>query len=126
MKKTDGKLFLYAGLGLLAVAFAVKWLGAPMCCFWVLLGLAVSFKILFLTASFRSKSIKVGLWFYFISAGVMLILLSFFFKNIILHNALFYGAILLKIAGLMLMFSGKEKRKKKKQQKEIFCIFAHI
>ena len=112
MKKIDGRLFLYAGLGLLVIAFVVKWLGAPIVCFWILLGAAISFKILFLIISFRNKSIRGGLWLYFILAGVAMILLSLLFKNIfpipIVRNILFYGAIFLKISGLILLFLKKK------------------
>ena len=112
IKKTGYKVFLYAGLSLLAIAFIVKWLDAPVYYFWILLGLAISFKVYFLAITLRSKSIRYGLWLYFILTGVAMILTSLLFKNIfpipIIRNILFFGAILLKITGVILMFSGKK------------------
>jgi len=109
MKKIGNKIFLYIGLCILVIAFVVKWLFTSKYLFWILLGLAILFKIYFLIVTFRSKSIKVGLWLYFILAGVILILLSLLFKNIILHNTLFYSAILLKTTGLILLLLKKIK-----------------
>jgi uncharacterized membrane protein len=56
----------------------------------------------------------VGLWLYLILAGVAMILVSMLFKNIfplpVVRNILFYGAISLKISGLLLMFLQKKKK----------------
>ena len=109
--KTGNRIFLYAGLSLLVIAFVVKGFHVSIYGFWILLGLAISFKVIFLILTFRSKSIRVGLWLYLILAGVAMILLSLLFKNTFMHNTLFYSAILLKITGLILLLSGKMKTK---------------
>jgi hypothetical protein len=46
MKKiqTHKILFLYGGLGILAVSFIVKQTGAPLCYFWILLCMAIILK----------------------------------------------------------------------------------
>jgi len=115
MERIGNKIFIYVGLSLLAIAFAIKWFGAPMFCFWILLGAAILFKVFFLIVSLRSKSVTVGLWLYLILAGVAMILASMLFKNIfqnfIVRIILFHGAILLKITGLILMLLDKKKRK---------------
>lgn len=107
------KIFLYAGLSVLAIAFIAKWQGAPAYCFWILFGLAITLKVLFLAGTLRAKSIRVGLWLYLILAGVATILISLLFKNIfpipMVRNILFCAAILLKIAGLTLLFLAKKK-----------------
>ena len=99
--------FLYSGLGVLGIAFVAKWLDASVCCFGILLGVAITLKLLFLISLFREKGFKPSLWLYLILAGVATILLSMLFKNIIpmpvLYSVLFYGAIALKISGLILM-----------------------
>jgi hypothetical protein len=101
------KASLYTGIGLLGIAFVVKWLNAPIYYFWILLGLAISLKIIFLVIALRNKSIRVGLWLYLILAGVVMILTSFLFKHIfpipIVQNILFFCSISLKIIGLILM-----------------------
>ncbi len=113
MRKTGSRIFLYIGLGILLVAFVVKWLNAPMFWFWTLLGMAISFKLYFLIAIFRAGSFQPSLWFYLILTGVAMILTSLLFKNIlpipIIRNILFYGAISLKITGLTLMLLEKKK-----------------
>ncbi|MDR2147579.1 MAG: hypothetical protein LBE91_14090 [Tannerella sp.] len=115
MKKTGNKLYLYIGLSLLVIAFAVRWLHVlPAYWFWILLGVAISFKTYFLILTFRNKSVKVGWWLYLILAGVVMIFASLLFKNIfpypVIRNILFFGAILLKIIGLILLLTGKKKR----------------
>jgi hypothetical protein len=107
------KLFLYSGLGILVVAFAVKWLEASVRYFWVLLCIAILCKALFLIAVLSDKAFKPSRWLYFILAGVAMILISMLFKTIfpvpILHKILFYGAISLKTTGLILMIFSKKK-----------------
>jgi hypothetical protein len=108
------KFFLFSALVLLSISFIIKWLEMSAWCFWILLSTAILLKILFLIAVFSTKGFKPGLWLYFILAGVALILISMLFKTIfpvpILHKILFYGAISLKIIGLILMlFFKKEK-----------------
>ena len=110
--KQGGRIFLYIGLGVLLAAFIARWLGAPLCCFWILLGLAVFFKASFLITVFRAKSFRPGLWLYLILAGVAMILTSHLFKTVfpipVVRSILFYGAISLKISGLMLMLLRKK------------------
>ncbi|MDR0421022.1 MAG: hypothetical protein LBH30_06220 [Prevotellaceae bacterium] len=107
------KLFLYLGLGILALAFAVKFIGAPAYCFWILLIAAIMLKIGFLISVCFAKEFRPSVWLYLILAGVALILTSMLFKTIfpmpVLRGILFYGAILLKITGLFLMIF-KDKR----------------
>ncbi|MDR1552391.1 MAG: hypothetical protein LBS69_02870 [Prevotellaceae bacterium] len=104
------KLFLYSGLSILAVSFIVKWTGAPLYYFHILLCTAIVLKMLFLIAVVSIKGFKPGLWFYFILAGVAMILISMLFKTAfpILYKILFYGAIALKTAGLILMILHKK------------------
>jgi ABC-type uncharacterized transport system permease subunit len=114
MKNIGYKLYLYIGLSLLLIAFVVKWLNiVPSIGFWIILGVAIAFKIYFLVLAFRTKSVKTGLWLYLIMAGVALIFASLLFKNIfpnpLMRNVLFYGAILLKLIGLILLIIGKRK-----------------
>ncbi|MDR0794815.1 MAG: hypothetical protein LBE79_01990 [Tannerella sp.] len=122
MVKTRKKILLYAGLGMLALAYSVKWLDAPVYYFWILFGLAITFKVLFLIAALRSKHFRAGLWLYMILAGVALIMVSFIFKHFfsipMIQNLLIYCAITLKLCGIMLMFwenreTGTANRKKK-------------
>ncbi len=115
MTKNTARIFLYVGLSILAAAFILKYSTAlPVYCFWIMFGVAISCKIIFLIAVLRSKSVKVGLWLYLILAGVAIILLSMLFKNIfpmpILRNILFYGAISLKVIGLVLLFTQKRNK----------------
>jgi len=98
---------LSGGLCMLLIAFVCKYTGMPTYCFWVLFGMAIALKTLFLVFTFREKGFKPKLWLYFILAGVVMILLSMLFKTIIpittVYKALFYGAITLKTTGLLLM-----------------------
>jgi hypothetical protein len=113
MKKNQkpNKLPLYAGLCLLLVAFTVKFMGMSDYCFWILLGVAITFKTFFIISVFKTKGFKPAMWLYFILTGVAVILISMLFKTIfpvpILHKILFYIAISLKITGLILMFYSK-------------------
>ncbi|MCF7804105.1 MAG: hypothetical protein K9N46_12215 [Candidatus Marinimicrobia bacterium] len=105
------RLLLYGGLTLLAIAFAGKVLGVPTALFWILFGFAITLKATFLFTVFRQKRkiSKVGL--YLILAGVVLIMLSLPFKAVYpipwLRNTLFYGAITLKVAGVVLLLVKK-------------------
>ncbi|MDR2127073.1 MAG: hypothetical protein LBP63_09625 [Prevotellaceae bacterium] len=107
------KTFLYGGLGLLFVSFAVKWLGVSIYCFWILFCMAIILKALFLICAFSSKGFKPGLWLYLILAGAVMILISMIFKTAVpvpvLHKILFYGAVSLKTAGLLLMIFYRQK-----------------
>ncbi|MDR1331255.1 MAG: hypothetical protein LBK07_04050 [Tannerella sp.] len=116
MKQTQksNKAFLYSGLGMLLVAFAAKWTGAPAYCFWTLLGVAILLKTLFLISVFQTKGFRPGLWLYLILTGVALILISMPFKTLIpvpaLYKTLFYSAISLKAGGLILMLCSRKKK----------------
>ncbi|MDR2138022.1 MAG: hypothetical protein LBP50_00485 [Tannerella sp.] len=108
------QVFLYSGLGVLALAFAFKWAGAEAGYFRVLLGMAVALKTLFLISVFRAGKFKPRLWFYLILTGVGLILTALPFKTVfpvpVLYHLLFCGAILFKATGLILMLCSKRKR----------------
>jgi FtsH-binding integral membrane protein len=109
MKKVNNKIFLYSGLALLLTVFAVRWLrtDVPAVYFWLLLAMAVTLKSVFLINVFRRKDFKPALWLYLILAGVLMILLSLLFKHVFplppVRLALFYGAIILKVSGLILL-----------------------
>ena len=100
-------VFLSGGLCLLFVAFVCTRAGLPGYCFWLLFGMAIALKVLFLVFTFREKEFKPKPWLYFILTGVAMILLSLLFKTIIpmptLQKGLFYGAVTLKTTGLLLM-----------------------
>jgi hypothetical protein len=114
MRKVNNKVFLYGGLALLFIAFAIRWLrpGISLVYFGVLLGMAITLKSIFLITIFRRKGFKPALWLYFILAGVIMILLSLLFKYAYpvpsVQLTLFYGAILLKVSGLILLFTQKK------------------
>ncbi|MDR0754454.1 MAG: hypothetical protein LBF04_03605 [Prevotellaceae bacterium] len=107
------KSFLYAGLGILAISFIVKWMGAPSYCFLILLCVAIILKSVFLITVISAKGFKPSLWFYFIATGVFMILISMIFKTTFqvaaMHEILFYGAVFLKITGLVLMIFCKKR-----------------
>ena len=98
--------FLYSGLGILIISLIVKWLDLSLCCFWILMGVAIALKFLFLVSIFREREFKPSLWLYLILTGVAMILLSLLFKNIIpvpvVYRVLFFGAITLKVSGLII------------------------
>ena len=106
-------LFLYSGLGILLASFVCRWIGMPACCFWLLLGIAIILKTLFLVFTFKEKGFKPKLWLHFILSGVVLILFSLLFKTIIpiptVYKVLFYSAITLKVTGLLLMIFYRRK-----------------
>ena len=103
--------FLYSALLMLLIAFICKWANLAAYIFWILLGIAIGLKILFLISVFRTKY-KPGKGFYLILAGVGLIFISMFFKYIypifVLGKILFYAAIFLKITGLIMMIMSKK------------------
>jgi len=110
--KINNKLFLYFGLGMLAVAIVLRNLTETS--YWIPTFLiAIALKAIFLFNSLRTKDFKFSLWLQLISIGVIMILLSLVFKHIfpipLLRNILFYGAITLKITGLLLMIINKYK-----------------
>lgn len=114
MRKTNGKIFLYSGLLLLLIAFIIRYLGigTSIYLFWILFGVAILLKTTFLVKTF-SSGFTVSLWLYLILAGVGMIFVSMVFKYIypvpLLRNILFYSAIALKVAGLILMFVQRKK-----------------
>ncbi|MCD8102195.1 MAG: hypothetical protein LUE26_06450 [Alistipes sp.] len=101
------KIFLFIGLSILFVAFVVRWANGPFLWFGILLGTAITFKVLFLVLTFREKEFKPSPGFYMILAGVAMILISMLFKGVfpapVIQKILFYGAITLKVSGLGLM-----------------------
>lgn len=112
MKKRNDLFFLYGGLCLLFVAILFRAFGIPSLYFWVTFSAAISLKAFFLILTFRKKGFKPGLGLYLILAGVAMILISILFKTVypfpVLRNILFYGAIALKVIGLLIMiFRGK-------------------
>ncbi|MDR1557847.1 MAG: hypothetical protein LBS88_12595 [Tannerellaceae bacterium] len=106
------KRLLYAGLGILALSFIVNWAGAPAFYFRLLLGVAILCKLSFLIAALSVKGFRPGWWLYLILAGVATILISMLFKTVfpipLLRGILFYGAIGLKVAGLIGMIFSKK------------------
>jgi FtsH-binding integral membrane protein len=114
MRKVNNKVFLYGGLTLLFTAFAIRWVrpDISLVYFGVLLGMAITLKSIFLITNFRKKGFKPALWHYFILAGVIMILLSLLFKQVYpippVQLTLFYGAILLKVSGLILLLTQKK------------------
>ncbi|MDR3236861.1 MAG: hypothetical protein LBT48_09115 [Prevotellaceae bacterium] len=110
MKKTN-KIFLYAGLSLLVAAFAVYGIAGIGTAFYLLLTAAILLKSLYLIMVFRQKGIRLTLGMTLIILGVVMILTSLLFKSLIpipwLRNLLFYGAITLKVLGLLLTISEK-------------------
>ncbi|MDR0560012.1 MAG: hypothetical protein LBG92_07555 [Prevotellaceae bacterium] len=116
MKKKFYKIFPYAGFLLLAVAFAVKWTGCSVILFGILLSMAVALKTVFLISVFRTKGFRPDLGFYLILTGVAMILLFLLFKEfslvpVVLQRILFYGAISLKITGLIITIYTKKYKK---------------
>jgi Zn-dependent protease len=107
MRRLDNKVYLYLGLALLLFSFVLRYFEASTWLFWTLFGVAISLKCFFLFTVFREKGFRPSLWLYLILAGVTLILVSMLFKTVFpipwLRNVLFYGAIVLKLSGLLLM-----------------------
>lgn len=114
MNKLTNKAFLYAGLALLLIAFIIRWagIGASYYLFWGVLGIAIVFKSIFLVLTFCEKGLKLSWGLRLILIGVLLIVLSLIFKYIIflplIRDILFYGAIMLKITGLILLITQKK------------------
>jgi hypothetical protein len=105
------KICLYGGLSLLIVAFAVYGIMGGGAAFYLLLTAAIILKSIYLIMTFRQKGIRLTLGMTLILIGVVMILISLLFKSLIpiswLHNLLFYGAITLKVLGLLLTVSEK-------------------
>lgn len=115
IRKQRNRIFLYWGLSLLLIAFVIRWMGAGevLGLFWIVFGAALLLKAVFLVNVFRVKGFRMTLWLKFILAGVLLIFVSLIFKYSypvpIVRNILFYGAISLKVTGLLLMVFQKKK-----------------
>ena len=107
------KLFLYIGLSILAAALGIKWTGGSSVLFYILFGIAILFKVIFLINVFRAKGFRPNSGFYMILIGVAMILTSLLFKKLIpipiLQKLLLCGAIVLKILGLVLMIIDSKK-----------------
>jgi hypothetical protein len=105
--KDHNKKFLFSGLFLLSLAFAVRWLVGSELWFYSLLGTGILLKGIFLFNVFRKKGFHLGLGFSLILIGVVMILTSLLFKNIfpipLLRNVLFYGALALKATGVVVL-----------------------
>ena len=104
----NNHLFLYTGLSLLLAAFIIRWLGVPAFVWIPAFSMAILLKAIFLINIFHSKEFKMNLGLILILTGVAMILTSLLFKYTFpvlwLRNILFYGAIILKVSGFILMF----------------------
>lgn len=116
MNTLNNKLFLYSGLSLLFIALILRWSGIPATIWIPAFVVAILLKIIFLVNVFRTKGFKMSLWLMLIITGVAMILVSLIFKYVLpiplLRNILFYGAITLKVSGLIIMLAGKIKTDK--------------
>ena len=111
MTSINYKIFLYAGLALLAVALITKAVWVDSKAWLPVFCVAILLKIVFLILSFQKNKWQMTLWLKLILVGVVLIFISMFFKYVfpvvLLADILFYGAITLKVTGLLLMIFGK-------------------
>ena len=105
---TRNRLFLLIGLSLLLVSIVIRWLGVSVAIWGTIFGTAILLKSIFLFNVFRTKGFKKNIGLTLIVIGVGMILTSLIFKYIfpvdLLRNILFYGAIVCKVFGLILMF----------------------
>lgn len=112
MKRINNTVFLYTGLFLLFIAFTFRWIGVEGTLFWVLFAMAILLKTVFLVNIFRMKGFQPKVWLYLILTGVVLIFISLLFKTVFpipwVRNILFYGAIVFKVTGLVLMLVQKK------------------
>lgn len=104
------RLVFYPSLALSLVLRGVgsnPWLWLPI------FVVAILLKVVFLFNTFRAKEFKFTPSLLLICIGVVMILVSLLFKSVfdvpLLRDILFYGAIALKITGLVLMFIEKIK-----------------
>jgi hypothetical protein len=111
--RVNDKVFLYTGLGILLLALVIRGLGGPSILWISVLCIAIIFKIIFLVLALYGSKFKLELWLIFILVGVLMILISLLFKYVFpivwLRNVLFYGAISLKVTGLVMMMISKLK-----------------
>lgn len=109
--KNNSKLLLYTGLTFLLIALITRWAGGGAILWIPVFSLAIILKAAFLFVTIRSRKFKWSLWLILILTGVIMIFVSLLFKYVfpipLLRDILFYGAITLKIAGLILLFIGK-------------------
>lgn len=113
----------YSALALLFIAFAIKWIGAPIYYFWILIAVVVFLKLFFVLFLFKEKKLKPGIGLYLIMTGVALILASLaldkIFFTLSIHKVLFYIAITLKITGIAMILLVNGKVNASKQSEEI-------
>ncbi|MDL2208968.1 hypothetical protein LJB97_05040 [Parabacteroides sp. OttesenSCG-928-O15] len=111
MKQINNKLFLYYGLGILFLAIILRAFDVPTLVWAPLFGIAIVLKTIFLIRVFRSKNFQPSLWLGFILTGVAMIFISMIFRYLYpvpwLWCILFYGAIALKLTGLLMMIIKK-------------------
>lgn len=109
--KHMSKLLLYSGLSLLLVALVIRWLGASASLWISVFVLGIALKAAFLVVTFRARQFKWSLWLRLILIGVVLIFVSLVFRYVypmpLIRDILFYGAIALKLSGLVLLFVEK-------------------
>lgn len=104
-------LLLYAGLALLALAFVLKYaLHVTPFIFGITLGMAIALKVLFLLLTFKQKGFHMKLPIILILIGVAMIITAANCKGNVpmpLYHCLFFGAIGLKITGVLLLIFKK-------------------
>ncbi|MGL4955703.1 MAG: GNAT family N-acetyltransferase [Bacteroidales bacterium] len=106
MNRHRNKLLLYSALTLMLTAIVSKQLGLASV-YWIpVFSIAILLKCVFLLTLLQARKFKLSLPLILIIIGVGFMLTSFIFKTAFpilwLHSTLFYGAIALKITGLIL------------------------
>ncbi|MGL4908471.1 MAG: GNAT family N-acetyltransferase [Bacteroidales bacterium] len=106
MNRHRNKLLLYSALTLMLTAIVSKQLGLASV-YWIpVFSIAILLKYVFLLTLLQARKFKLSLPLILIIIGVGFMLTSFIFKTAFpilwLHSTLFYGAIALKITGLIL------------------------
>lgn len=100
-------LLLYSGLTLLLMAFILKYaFHVTPLIFGITLGIAITLKVLFLLFTFKQKGFRFKLPTILILTGVAMIITATNCKesiSAIPYYCLFFGAIGLKITGLLLL-----------------------
>lgn len=111
MAKSVRMIFLYCGLGLLALSLILKPF-VPSAVFTIMLVAAISLKVMFLAFTFRVKGFNFSRGLKLILAGVVTILVSMLIKNREverwIYYTLFYGAISMKVLGLAFLIKDKD------------------
>jgi len=107
-------LFLYTGLSLLLVSIIIRRFGVSAFVWMLILSIAILLKVIFLINIIRSRKFKISLGLILIFIGVTMMLISTLFKYVFpvlwLRNILFYGAITLKISGLIISVFSKQSK----------------